>query len=139
MPTFLAAPHVRPPARRLQDTEGASLCRGDIDTERFPPEVLTIRGRSEVVGYAAVHPEDCEMFLLFVHPAHAGRGIGRRLLAAADDALRSAGCREAFLFVNEKNERAIAVYQAAGYHPDGSDRVSDFRGTRLRELRLVQR
>ena len=30
------------------------------------------------------------------------------------------------------------VYAAAGYRPDGSDRVSDFRGVRVRELRLVK-
>lgn len=91
-----------------------------------------------VVGYTAAHPKDGEMFLLFVHPAYAGRGIGRALLAAAHDALRAAGCAEAYLFVHEQNERALAVYAAAGYRPDGSDRVSDFRGTRIRELRLVK-
>lgn len=47
-----------------------------------------------VVGYAAVDPEDGEMFLLFVDPAHAGRGIGRKLLSAAHDALRAASCTE---------------------------------------------
>jgi len=78
------------------------------------------------------------MFLLFVHPGYAGRRIGCTLLAAAHDALRAAGCPEAFLFVHERNERALAVYTAAGYGPDGSDRVSDFRGTRVRELRLVK-
>ena len=90
------------------------------------------------MGYTAAHPEDGELFLLFVHPEHAGRGIGRRLLAAADDALRAAGCRAAFLYVHEQNERALAVYAAAGYRADGSDRVSDFRGTRVREVRLVK-
>ena len=78
------------------------------------------------------------MFLLFVHPAHAGRGVGRTLLAAAHDALRDAGCREAFLFVHEQNERALGVYAAAGYRPDGSVRASDFRGTHVREVRLVK-
>lgn len=91
-----------------------------------------------LVGYTAVHPSDGEMFLLFVHPAYAGRGVGRTLLDAAHDALRAAGCAETFLFVHEQNERALAVYTAAGYRPDGSDRVSDFRGTRVRELRLVK-
>jgi ribosomal protein S18 acetylase RimI-like enzyme len=105
-----------------------------------PPNVLLIAvdETDGVAGYAAVHPGDGEMFLLFVHPACAGRGIGRALLTAAHDALRAAGCREAFLFVHERNERALAVYTAAGYRPDGSDRVSDFRGTRVRELRLVK-
>jgi Acetyltransferase (GNAT) domain len=45
-----------------------------------------------IIGYTAVRPEDGEMFLLFVDPAHAGRGVGRMLLAAAHDALRAAGC-----------------------------------------------
>jgi ribosomal protein S18 acetylase RimI-like enzyme len=108
--------------------------------DHLPPNLLLVAvdETERVVGYAAVHPEDGEMFLLFVHPAHAGRGVGRTLLAAAHDALRAAGCAEAFLFVHEQNQRALAVYAAAGYRPDGSDRVSDFRGTRVRELRLVK-
>jgi ribosomal protein S18 acetylase RimI-like enzyme len=107
----------------------------------LPPNVLLVAvdDTEGVVGYTAAHPADGEMFLLFVHPAHAGRGIGRALLAAAHDTLRAAGCAEAFLFVHEQNERALAVYAAAGYRPDGSDRVSDFRGTPVRELRLVKR
>jgi ribosomal protein S18 acetylase RimI-like enzyme len=106
----------------------------------LPPNVLLVAvdEMERVVGYTALHPEDGEMFLLFVHPDAAGRGIGRTLLAAAHDELRAAGCAEAFLFVHEQNERALAVYTAAGYRPDGSDRVSDFRGTRIRELRLVK-
>jgi ribosomal protein S18 acetylase RimI-like enzyme len=106
-----------------------------------PPNVLLVAvdETDGIVGYTAVHPEDGEMFLLFVHPAHAGRGVGRALLAAAHDALRAGGCTEAYLFVHEQNERALSVYAAAGYRPDGSDRVSDFRGTRTRELRLVKR
>jgi ribosomal protein S18 acetylase RimI-like enzyme len=108
--------------------------------EHTPPKVLLVAvdDTDGVVGYAAVHPQDGEMFLLFVHPAHAGRGIGRTLLDAAHDALRAAGCRTAFLFTHEQNERALAVYTAAGYRPDGSARVSDFSGVRLREVRLVK-
>jgi ribosomal protein S18 acetylase RimI-like enzyme len=107
----------------------------------MPPNVLLVAldETDGVVGFTAAHPEDGEMFLLFVHPAHGGRGIGRTLLAAADEALRAAGRAEAFLFVHEANERALAVYDAAGYHPDGSARESDFRGTHIRELRLVKR
>jgi ribosomal protein S18 acetylase RimI-like enzyme len=105
-----------------------------------PPNALLVAvdKAGRVVGYTAAHPEDGEMFLLFVDPAYAGRGAGRALLGAAHDALRTAGCTEAYLFVHEQNERALAVYAAAGYGADGSDRVSDFRGTRIRELRLVK-
>jgi ribosomal protein S18 acetylase RimI-like enzyme len=108
--------------------------------DHAPPNVLlvAIDEIDGIVGYTAAHPDDGEMFLLFVHPAHAGRGIGRLLLEAAHDTLRATGCPEAFLFVHEQNERARAVYTAAGYRPDGSDRVSDLRGTRIREVRLVK-
>jgi hypothetical protein len=48
MPTFLAAPHVRHPAGRLAALRANSDVAVTIDTETFPPEVLTIRGRAEV-------------------------------------------------------------------------------------------
>lgn len=91
-----------------------------------------------VLGFVAAHTGEGEVFLLFTHPHHAGRGIGRMLLAAAEDALRAAGCAGAFLFTHEQNERAQAVYRAAGYHTDGSLRESTFRGIALREVRLVK-
>jgi ribosomal protein S18 acetylase RimI-like enzyme len=108
--------------------------------DHMAPNVLLVAvdETEGVVGYTAVHPQDGELFLLFVHRASAGRGIGRALLGAAHDALRAAGCREVFLFVHEQNQRALAVYTAAGYRPDGADRVSDFRGTPIRERRLVK-
>ena len=107
--------------------------------DHAPPNALTVAvdDSEHVVGFSAVHPADGEMFLLFVHPAYGGRGIGRTLLIAAHDELRTAGRREAFLYVHEANERALSVYAAAGYRPDGKDRVSDFRGVEIRELRLV--
>jgi ribosomal protein S18 acetylase RimI-like enzyme len=105
-----------------------------------PPKVLLVatdRAR-QIVGYTAAHPDDGEMFLLFVHPAYAGRGTGRTLLAAAHDALRAAGCQQAYLYTHEQNERALAVYESAGYRRDGSVRESDFGGTTIRELRLIK-
>jgi len=107
--------------------------------DHAPPNLLLVAADEggQVVGYCAVHPEDGELHLLFVDPRCAGRGVGRNLLAAGHDALRATGCAEAFLYVHEQNTRARAVYAAAGYHPDGNVRESEFRGTHLRELRLV--
>jgi ribosomal protein S18 acetylase RimI-like enzyme len=104
-----------------------------------PKVLLVATGRAgQVVGYTAAHPDDGEMFLLFVHPTHAGQGIGRTLLSAAHDALRAAGCQQAYLYTHEQNKRALAVYESAGYRHDGSVRESDFGGTTIRELRLVK-
>jgi ribosomal protein S18 acetylase RimI-like enzyme len=105
-----------------------------------PPDALFVATDTagNVLGYSAVHTAAGEMFLLFVDPAHAGRGVGRALLNAAHDVLRAAGCTEAFLFTEERNTRALAVYAAAGYRPDGTFRESDFQGEPLREQRLVK-
>lgn len=105
-----------------------------------PPKVLLVATdrAGQVVGYTAPHPNDGEMFLLFVHPAYAGQGIGRTLPGAAHDELRAAGCQQAYLHTHEQNERALAVYESAGYRRDGSVRESDFGGIAIRELRLVK-
>jgi ribosomal protein S18 acetylase RimI-like enzyme len=104
------------------------------------PDVLLVATdqAGRVLGFTAAHPKDGELFLLFVDPAHAGRGIGRTLLDAAHEALQAAGCTEAFLYTHEQNERALAVYARAGYRADGS-RERLFRGTEIRELRLVKK
>src|SRR4051794_32725020 len=45
-----------------------------------PPNLLLVGAGATgaVLGFVAAHPADGELFLLFVHPAAAGRGIGRR-------------------------------------------------------------
>jgi len=57
MPTFVRAPHVRGPARRL----GALRARPDvavsIDTSTTPAEVLLVRGRAEVTEVDGVDPD----------------------------------------------------------------------------------
>ena len=51
--------------------------------DHAPPNVLLVAideqhdEQDNVVGFTAVHPREGEMFLLFVHPEHAGRGVGR--------------------------------------------------------------
>src|SRR5438132_6487062 len=72
--------------------------------DHAPPNVLLVATdqAGRVLAYTAAHPEDGELFLLFVHPAYAGRGVGRTLLSAAHRALRAAGCKQAFLFTHEQ-------------------------------------
>jgi ribosomal protein S18 acetylase RimI-like enzyme len=111
----------------------------DLVADHAPPRALIVATDGErIVGFAAVHPDAGEMFLLFVHPEYGGRGIGRMLLDAAHDVLRDAGLDESFLYTEERNARALAFYAAAGYRPDGTVRESDFRGELIRELRLVR-
>ena len=108
--------------------------------DHAPPDVMLVAvdPPNNVIGFTAAHPAEGEMYLLFVHPERAGLGVGRELLFAAHEVLRVAGCREAFLYTHEQNERALAVYEAAGYRRDGFVRESDFRGVHLREPRLIK-
>jgi ribosomal protein S18 acetylase RimI-like enzyme len=113
----------------------------DLVENFAPPNALLVAtdGSDEIIGFTAVDTAAGEMFLLFVDPEHGGRGVGRLLLDAAHAALREAGRDEVFLYAEERNERARAVYEAAGYRHDGTARESDFHGAALRELRLVKR
>jgi GNAT superfamily N-acetyltransferase len=109
--------------------------------DHAPPNALLVAtdiGR-RVIGYTAVHSEDGELFLLFVDPAYARRGVGRALLDAAHDLLRAVGRTEAFLFTEERNGRVRTVYAAAGYRPDGTFRESELHGVPVRELRLAKK
>lgn len=90
---------------------------GDLACQpMFPPEewdkelaehaapnalLVAVDETDRVVGFVAVHPKEGELYLLFVHPNNARRGVGRMLLAAAHEALRAAGCREVFLYTHE--------------------------------------
>lgn len=94
-------------------------------------------GSGEVVGVALAG--ECELQLFYTHPRVWGRGFGRALLSAAEEALRAAGCSEATLYTEERNERPLRVYHAAGWREDGYVKERDWLGVPLREPRLRKR
>lgn len=57
MPTFLWAPHVPRPARRLEDLRANPAVAITIDTEDLPPSILLVRGRASVTDVDGVAPE----------------------------------------------------------------------------------
>jgi hypothetical protein len=57
MPTFIAAPHARHPARRIKALRSCPDIAVTIDTESFPPEVLLLRGRATVADVDGVPAE----------------------------------------------------------------------------------
>ena len=72
---------------------------------------------------------------MYTHPRVWGAGAGRRLLETALDALAASGCRDAVLWTEERNRRPRAIYERAGWRPDGATRERDFLGCAIRELR----
>lgn len=71
-----------------------------------------------VLGFAAADPRDGSIWALFVIPAAEGRGIGRALLAATLDDLRSAGWTTARL-TTQPGSRADRFYRRGGWVPHG--------------------
>jgi len=57
------------------------------------------------------------IFNLWVEPAHRRRGVGRRLMGAAERWLRGAGAELIILNVGVHNAEALAFYEALDYRP----------------------
>ena len=105
----------------------------DIDARRWrrrlehPPlgwSTFVAGDGGQLLGFASVGPsrdEDGlgELYAIYVDPEAWSRGVGRALLARAEEQL-AAEWAEATLWVLEDNPRARRFYEAAGWRPDGA-------------------
>jgi hypothetical protein len=57
MPTFISAPHVRHPAGRIRDLRKNPQIAVSIDTDDFPPQVLSMRGTATIDDVDGIVPE----------------------------------------------------------------------------------
>ena len=49
------------------------------------------------------------------HPDHLRKGVGKRLMRAAEQGLNALGCTKLNMQVREGNDGAVALYQSLGY------------------------
>lgn len=112
------------------DAEGAlDLWRRVVTGPPADAVVLVAELRERgVLGVVRIGPDPEEpacghVFSLYVHPAAQGLGIGKRLLASADDRFQGRGQREATLWVFAANAAALAFYARLGWRADGGKRV----------------
>ena len=70
-----------------------------------------------MVGFALVapRPETLELFHLAVDPRTWGRGLASELLRAVDSRAGVVGRRTLELWVIDDNQRAVGVYERAGW------------------------
>lgn len=66
-------------------------------------------------AHASRDGADCKLDKLYVHPDKQRQGIGRALLATAQDWARAQHARRLWLQVNRGNTQAIAAYQKQGF------------------------
>jgi ribosomal protein S18 acetylase RimI-like enzyme len=88
--------------------------------------LIVAENDDRIAGYVLVlYPPRSKLARLYsiaVAPHIVRRGIGPRLLAAAEKAARRHGRRAMRLEVHEHNGRAIARYEKSGYRPFGRHR-----------------
>ena len=123
------------------DLEAWGLAPDEMPAEMEPPQLdggeLVAEDDEGIVGFAVI--KDCEIDILFTHPRAWGRGAGRALLVAAEDALRDAHCGEVSLWTEERNANARRIYQASGGRKTKELRERVWNGTAMRELRYRKR
>lgn len=98
--------------------------------------VVAVDDAHEVVGYVGLRAVGVEgdIQTIAVGAAARGSGLGRRLLAQAQQDARDRGVQELFLEVREDNAPARALYRSEGfeeigvrpgyYQPEGVDAIS---------------
>ncbi len=106
-----------------------------IASPRAP--LLVAEERGGLAGYVLVlyppHSRLARLYSIAVAPHVGGRGLGPRLLAAAEAAAKRRGRRAMRLEVHVRNKRAIARYAKSGYRLFGKHRdYYDDRGDALR-------
>ena len=89
-----------------------------------------------IVGYIGVGvsrdpdvSEVGEVYTIYVHPGHQGKGVGSELIRAGIQVLQSMSFNTAILWVFDRNSRAIKYYETHGWNPTGKrkmDKLGDF-------------
>jgi len=113
--------------------------------ELEPPRAIFVleHPADGVVGFANVGasrdpdatPVVGELSSIYVLPSHWGRGGGRLLMAEAVRSLAQAGFRAATLWVLTTNEQARRFYETVGWLPDGGEKVDEYFGFPIAEVR----
>lgn len=70
--------------------------------------VYTVDEKESISGFMGVENEKIEM--LFIHPAHRGKGLGRKFVCYALNILKAS-----FVDVNEQNIQGIGFYEHMGF------------------------
>ena len=112
-----------------------------IDAEKFEnvketDEVILVAEIAvQAVGFCSYKPSESLLGMWYVHPAFHGRGIGKKLLAAAEDALREGGGDVA---TTEASLQARPRFEALGWTVEEEVDKSAHGGT-FRVVRMSKR
>ena len=99
----------------LADRYAAERIHAQLDDPRHAWWVAQHSQTLAGFAHASLDGADCKLDKLYVHPDRQRQGIGRALLATAQDWARAQHARHLCLQVNRGNTQAIAAYQKQGF------------------------
>ena len=84
-------------------------------------EVWVLAEGGEVLGVLVIRPAEDHMFVdnVAVAPGHQGRGLGRELVAFAEEKAAEHGLPEIRLYTNEKMHENLDIYARLGFEETG--------------------
>lgn len=111
------------------------------DAERESIRIWVAEREGEIVGFASFGPsrdEDAdrttlEVYAIYLEPHAWGRGVARELMRTVVAHVPDGAA--VTLWVLEANDRARHFYRRNGFAPDGVERMEEFGGQYLKELR----
>lgn len=100
--------------------------QGRVTREEFEEQLAEVDGRDVIivrhggrlVGFHWTKQHDAdrgEVYVIGVHPDHAGHGLGQALLEAGLTRLADQGVREVFLYTEASLPRVVRFYELAGF------------------------
>ncbi|MFD4022539.1 GNAT family N-acetyltransferase [Streptomyces sp. NPDC058576] len=109
-------------------------------------DVVAQRPDGTVIGWACSGPyraegrrlARCELYAIYVLPAHIRTGVGGALLTELMTRAATAGHPDMALWVLRENTAARRFYERAGFRPDGAQEEFEAGGVMVPELRYVR-
>jgi GNAT superfamily N-acetyltransferase len=126
-----------------QRAERVERWRGQLSAAPGDRRTWVAERDGEVLGFSATgpcgdtdaEPGSGEVFAIYLRPDAIGSGVGRVLFGHAVADLGARGFAPLTLWVLRQNLRARRFYEAAGWRPDGAEKVETVPGAELSEVR----
>ncbi|WP_354698098.1 hypothetical protein DSM112329_03763 [Paraconexibacter sp. AEG42_29] len=111
----------------------------DYDAYRRAEQIHVVEGEPDVHPLRGIivlvpHPGHLAVDVLAVDPSVQGQGVGRALMAFAEDHARALELGELQLYTNAKMTENLDFYPRLGYLESGRETVKRFERVRFRKL-----
>jgi ribosomal protein S18 acetylase RimI-like enzyme len=129
-----AARRDREPILRLWEAVGLSAADEDewqALTDGPAAKLIVSERDDEILGTAVLAFDGWRAYIyhVAVAPSVRGEGLGRALMAEAEDYLRAQGARRVYVQVGEGNTAGVALCTSTGFFPEGDlAMVKELRG-----------